>query len=353
MIKRYIQRIRHCKEQWEKIEAMANETGYGGVQYLHLVEKVKILEKYRNIGIYGTGSHTIKLIKLLKRFSILDCVKCIIDENATQSSFINYTLYNNLDDAINEKDLDVIIISSLKFEKEIYNRLFNKVPNRVKLFRLYDDYYIDAEERVYFDDDDDLNIKEIPYMWKAYEAHLNRYCFAKAFVCKKNVLDIACGSGYGSAILAQNASKVTGGDISADAICFAKKHYQANNIEFIQECVENINMESGVDVIVSFETIEHIANEKEYFDAIIRNLSANGIFIVSTPLAENDGQNPYNKYHVNEYSKERFKNTLEGIFKKVDYYRQEYSHRGAICVDDGEFVGGQQGDTYIIAVCYK
>ena len=62
--------------------------------------------------------------------------------------------------------------------------------------------------------------------------HMNRYIFAKSLVNDKNVLDAACGTGYGSAILAERAQKVFGIDISKEAILYAKSNYQMKNLKF-------------------------------------------------------------------------------------------------------------------------
>ncbi len=353
MIKRFSERIERCKEIWNEVEKEASTVGYSGRQYLYLEKKLLELLKYNRIGIYGTGSHTSKLLSFMKKLEMDNKICCIVDEKKEESVFLQFPLHNNLPEAIKEYNLDAIIISSLTFENDIFLRIRNKVPLEVDLVKLYDQYEVDAEERVYMDNDEEWNIKELPYMWKAYQAHVNRYYFALAYVDGKKVLDVACGSGYGSAILAQRAKSVVGGDLSEEAIQFAQKHYSLENVVFIQESIEKIRLEQTVDVLISFETIEHIADEKGYFECVDKNLSKNGIFIVSTPIADKDGQSDSNMYHVNEYTKERFKKTLENQFREVVYYRQEYYMGGAICVDDGTFKSENGDNAYAIAVCYK
>src|SRR4030066_783433 len=89
--------------------------------------------------------------------------------------------------------------------------------------------------------------------------HISRYIFALAYVENKNVLDIACGTGYGSYFLAKNGAKfVAGGDISEIAINYAKNKYKLDTLEFEVENVMKMSYPSEhFDVIVSFETIEH------------------------------------------------------------------------------------------------
>ena len=88
--------------------------------------------------------------------------------------------------------------------------------------------------------------------------HLHRYLVASLYVHNKDVLDIASGEGYGSAMLARNAKTVIGVDISEDAIAHATARYAAKNLEFRAGNAAKIPLEdASVDVVVSFETIEH------------------------------------------------------------------------------------------------
>src|SRR5258705_8000943 len=94
--------------------------------------------------------------------------------------------------------------------------------------------------------------------------HLHRYHNALELVKGKTVLDIACGEGYGTAILSENAGKVFGIDIDPVSIEHARKTYKKDNIEFIEGSADNIPLPgNSVDVIVSYETIEHIGEEAQ------------------------------------------------------------------------------------------
>src|SRR3569832_184980 len=89
--------------------------------------------------------------------------------------------------------------------------------------------------------------------------HLHRYALAKEFVQGKKVLDIACGEGYGSNLLAEAAEMVQGVDIDESIIAKAKNKYTAKNLRFAGGSVEKIPFDaSSFDVVVSFETLEHI-----------------------------------------------------------------------------------------------
>lgn len=94
--------------------------------------------------------------------------------------------------------------------------------------------------------------------------HLHRYAFTFNFVRGKKVLDIASGEGYGSNLIAKYAREVIGIDISKEAVGHAKEKYVKSNLAFDVGSVLDIPCESGIfDVVVSFETIEHISDHKK------------------------------------------------------------------------------------------
>ncbi|HWP85855.1 MAG TPA: class I SAM-dependent methyltransferase, partial [Terriglobia bacterium] len=91
--------------------------------------------------------------------------------------------------------------------------------------------------------------------------HLARYVFAAAYVAGKRVLDVACGSGYGAAILGQTALRVVGADIAREAVDYARNHYAAPNTAFVQaDCLSLPFRPAEFDVVVAFEIIEHIGD---------------------------------------------------------------------------------------------
>ena len=101
----------------------------------------------------------------------------------------------------------------------------------------------------------------------------HRYLFASQFVSGKAVLEIACGEGYGSALLAKSARRVTGVDIAEVAVEHARQRCQAENLEFVTGSCAAIPLGDGaVDVVVSFETIEHHAEQETMMREINRVL---------------------------------------------------------------------------------
>ena len=88
--------------------------------------------------------------------------------------------------------------------------------------------------------------------------HLHRYKVAQTYVQNKIVLDLACGEGYGSNLLAMSANQVIGVDIDQNAVSHAQKKYQKANLSYLHgDCSRVPLADNSVDIVVSFETIEH------------------------------------------------------------------------------------------------
>ena len=134
--------------------------------------------------------------------------------------------------------------------------------------------------------------------------HLERYRIAAQYCKGKKVLDAACGIGYGSNILANegNAVSVTGVDVSPEALEYGMKHWHLPEINFVQYDLNQRDFDLGVfDVIVSFETIEHLipypAETLEKFDAL---LEPGGYLIYSHPEMEPE---PRGRHHLHSQIK--------------------------------------------------
>jgi ubiquinone/menaquinone biosynthesis C-methylase UbiE len=201
--------------------------------------------------------------------------------------------------------------------------------------------------------------------------HMTRYIFASQFVKDKEILDIACGSGYGSDyILKSGAKKVTGVDISGEAIDYCKEKYIHKNLNFMQGDATKIPLDDHcVDIIISFETIEHIGEEsqKKFMEEIKRVLRANGMLIMSTPNVMISPQG--NPFHVKELTLNEFKSVLSKNFSKIKVFFQENIEGDFILSEDVllnddvsnsenvDFFGGKLGmvdpykSTYFVAVC--
>jgi ubiquinone/menaquinone biosynthesis C-methylase UbiE len=151
--------------------------------------------------------------------------------------------------------------------------------------------------------------------------HLTRYLAALDACRGKVVLDIASGSGYGSFELAKAAKQVTGVDISEDAVAYAKQTYPAANLEFLVGSGTAIPLpDDAVDVVVTFETIEHIEDYRLFLKEIRRVLRPGGLAIVSTPNELEYEEN--NHFHLHEFEREELKQELLADCPYIEEYFQ-------------------------------
>jgi len=140
--------------------------------------------------------------------------------------------------------------------------------------------------------------------------HMHRYVLSCELVDKMDVLDIASGEGYGSYMLAEKANSVIGVDISQEAITHARANYKQKNLKFLIGSCEEIPLaDNTIDVVVSFETIEHHDKHDEMISEIKRVLKPNGTLIISSPDKRNYSEGPgiANPYHIKELYEEEFK----------------------------------------------
>ena len=160
---------------------------------------------------------------------------------------------------------------------------------------------IDAIERVKFANDPDVPIVVI-------REHLIRYVLAMDSIVGKDVLDIACGTGYGMYLMSYLAKSVSGYDYSQEAIDEAKKFpYRCDCCLEIRNLEEDKSLSNHkhkeFDVITCFETIEHVINPK----ILLKNMKAatkeGGIIYISTPndLKKTD-KNKWHKVHFDFFS---------------------------------------------------
>ena len=155
--------------------------------------------------------------------------------------------------------------------------------------------------------------------------HLHRYLQACEIAVGKVVLDIASGEGYGAAMLAVKADKVIGVDVSLEAIQHARKRYKKENLEYlVGSCAEIPLLDASVDMVVSFETIEHHDQHEKMMQEFKRVLRPNGVLIISSPDKYHFSDEPgtSNPYHVKELYQHEFKRLLANYFKHSVYFGQ-------------------------------
>lgn len=173
--------------------------------------------------------------------------------------------------------------------------------------------------------------------------HWHRYHFAAKYVAGRRVLDVACGAGYGSALLARRARHVVGADISAETIDHARAAYASTpNLEFHRaDCAALPFPDATFDAVVSFETIEHIEEQAKFLDEVRRVLRSDGIFVLSSPnkLEYSDRRSFANPYHKEELYREGLKSLLEPRFPHAKWFGQRMSFFSVVWPEHGPAAG--------------
>jgi SAM-dependent methyltransferase len=156
-------------------------------------------------------------------------------------------------------------------------------------------------------------------LWSEHQA---RYAYARRYAEGRRVLDAGCGTGYGSAELAQSALVVTGIDVAPQAIEFARATYPIPSLRFlVSSCAVMPFPENAFDLVVAFEVIEHLPDHRSFLQECARVLTHHGLFIVSSPnrkyYAESRAKTGPNPYHVHEFEAREFVEELSGVFQNV------------------------------------
>jgi len=152
--------------------------------------------------------------------------------------------------------------------------------------------------------------------------HIYRYRFASGFVRGSRVLDIACGEGYGAAsLLKAGAVSVIGVDISTEVCEHVRRKY---HVDARTGSAEDIPLPiRSVDVVVSFETIEHVVKPQVFLDECARCLAPGGLLIISSPNRDVYGESGSgNPFHCSELSQDELVSMISSRFKRWQIYTQ-------------------------------
>jgi len=152
-----------------------------------------------------------------------------------------------------------------------------------------------------------------------FRRHLAVYEWIAARVGGAVVADLACGEGYGSSLLAEQAAEVIGVDANPEAHEHASARYQRTNLRFERDLVESYR--GPCDAIVLLQTIEHIDDPAALLDGFAR---AATVSYVSTPnrltLAPEGAEKSDNPWHLREYTAAEYRRLLEPRFEQVELY---------------------------------
>jgi len=177
-------------------------------------------------------------------------------------------------------------------------------------------------QRLYIYDDRQMGIRRNVLDATAYMRHFMRYRnFLRRIAVSDDVLDIACGSGYGSEILASKARSVTGVDCDPVTIRYADRHHKKNNIKFEALAIEYFNPKRKFDKIISVETIEHLTDPEAYIKKARGWLKPGGQIWLTCPLSGICQQEIENPFHVSEITYDMLKKIMKKHFRTTSFYQ--------------------------------
>lgn len=163
--------------------------------------------------------------------------------------------------------------------------------------------------------------------------HFHRYAFARELLGGLNVLDAACGEGYGTALLATAASFVTGVDLDESAVEHAKARYSSDKLEFlVSDCLRLPFEDDEFDCVVSFETLEHLPDHQGLMTEFKRVLKPRGFLLLSSPdkAVYSEQQQNQNEFHVRELYRDEFEALLQANFPAYRLWGQKLFFQSAI-----------------------
>jgi SAM-dependent methyltransferase len=153
-----------------------------------------------------------------------------------------------------------------------------------------------------------------------FRRHLVVYEWIAARVHGRRVVDLACGEGYGSAVLGRTAASVVGVDANPEAFGHARAKYTSPAVRFERDMVET--WRGDVDCVVFLQTIEHVQDADAVLEHVKQLIGSRGVAYVSTPnvltLAPKGQERSGNPWHVREYRPEEYRALCERHFGSVD-----------------------------------
>ena len=182
--------------------------------------------------------------------------------------------------------------------------------------------------------------------------HWHRYAFARALAPGRRVLDAACGEGYGSALMARAGAQVLGLDLSAEAVAHARTRYSGiAGLRFDQADATSLEAyaDASFDLILSFETLEHVHAQERLLDGFARLLAPGGLLLVSTPdkRTYTDLTGEVNPHHVRELYRDEFEALLAARFPARRLYGQKNLFQSVLWALDGQG-GSAQASTLAV-----
>lgn len=154
---------------------------------------------------------------------------------------------------------------------------------------------------------------------------LARYMHAAQFAQGGRVIDIACGSGYGAAWLAQRARSTLGLDLDEQMLDCARRTWSGPNLSFDRHDLHQPLPQQGLDLICCFETLEHVRDTSACVRNLAAALSPGGLAMISIPNGTKELEDPKERpYHQVHFSAEQFREMITAGFGQVEFSSQVF-----------------------------
>jgi len=180
--------------------------------------------------------------------------------------------------------------------------------------------------------------------------HIHRYLESKKFIQPGDVvLDLACGSGYGSDILSGvKDTEIYGGDIEPGTIDYCKSAWSENkSLHFEVLDATDLRFDDGFfNKVVSLETIEHLSAYRKMVSEFKRILNPSGVVIISTPNIKISSPNGkiVNPFHTQEFTYEELEEILKEEFREVKIFGEKYNRY----FDNRQAAGMQEFEKFLL-----
>ena len=158
---------------------------------------------------------------------------------------------------------------------------------------------------------------EVSFVWTR---HRFAYAHAASFCEGKRVLDVGCGTGYGSHLLAESAKSVLGIDNSAAAIDYCRERFVAPNLTYQVRDASKLSEDAAFDVALSFQVIEHLADPVDFLRRLRDAVVPGGLVLVTTPNVRKPAEQAKNPYHLSEMSAAQFSDTARAVFPEFELH---------------------------------
>lgn len=163
--------------------------------------------------------------------------------------------------------------------------------------------------------------------------HWHRYAWAAGLVGGLDILDCACGEGYGAKLLSAHAAAVTGVDLDHDTIAHATRRYQSPGLEFLSASALDLPFgDDRFDAVISFETLEHLTEHDQLLTEFRRVLKPEGFLVLSSPDRKtySDDTGFENEFHLRELYRDELEQLLSKHFPNYRLHGQKLMFNSAL-----------------------